>query len=98
MNMCKDGLMEKFRQNPSITETLLNTGEKCLVECSYDKVWGTGVSLSNRNYLDKRLWANFGGILGDMLMDIRSTLRNESNTSATEEPEFMDATASSETT
>ena len=96
-NMCHEGLLEKFKQNPSIKETLLNTGEKNLVECSYDKVWGTGVSLSNRNCLDKRLWANSGGILEDMLMDIRNTLRNEMNTTATVEPEFMDATESSET-
>ena len=31
-------------------------------------------------------------------MDIRNTLRNEINTTATVEPEFMDATASSKTT
>ena len=32
-NMCQDGIMEKFKQNPSIGETLLNTGNKRLVEC-----------------------------------------------------------------
>ena len=35
-NMCHEGLMEKFKQNPSIRETLLNTGEKNLVEYSYE--------------------------------------------------------------
>ena len=46
-NICMDGLTEKFIQNPSLAETLLNTEEKCLVECSYDKLWGTGVPLSD---------------------------------------------------
>ena len=92
-NMCKDGLLEKFRQNPSIKETLLNTGEKPLVECSYDKIC-TGVSLSNRNCLDRRLWINTGGILGEMLMDIRNTLRNDTSIKVNEGPELMEATAS----
>ena len=77
-NMCQDGIMEKFKQNPSIGETLLNTGNKRLVECSFDKFWGIGVSLSNRNCLDKKLWANNGGILGEMLMKTRDSLRKNS--------------------
>ena len=47
-NMCQDGIAEKFKQNPSLGETLLNTGNKKLVECSFDKFWGTGIALSNR--------------------------------------------------
>ena len=99
-NMCQDGIMEKFKQNPSIGETLLNTGNKRLVECSFDKFWGTGVSLSNRNCLDKKLWANNGGILGEMLMKTRELLRKNSNNVQTAElePELMEATASNETT
>ena len=97
-NMCQEGLMEKFKQNPSIRETLLHTGKKTLVECSYDKIWGTGVCLSNRNCLDKRLWANTGGILDEMLMDIRNTLENEWNTLGTTNPELLDTTAASDTT
>ena len=99
-NMCQDGIMEKFKQNPSIGETLLNTGNKRLVECSFDKFWGTGVSLSKKNCLDKKLWANNGGILGEMLMKTRDSLRKNSNNVqiAELEPEFMEATASNETT
>ena len=73
-DMCQEGIAEKFKQNPSLSETLLKTGEKKLVECSFDKTWGTGIILSNRNCLDKRLWVNDGGILGEMLMDIRTLL------------------------
>ena len=97
-NMCQYGIMEKFKQSPSLNETLLNTGEKKLVECSFDKVWGTGMTLSNRNCLNKRQWANDGGILGEMLMDIRTSLRNVTSTVSTVEPELMEATALNETT
>ena len=99
-NMCQDGIMEKFKQNPSIGETLLNTGNKKLVECSFDKFWGTEITLLNRNCLDKKLWANNGGILGEMLMKTRDSLRKDNNNvqAAELEPELMEATASNETT
>ena len=79
---------------------MLNTGNKRLVECSFDKFWGTRVSLSNRNCLDKKLWDNNGGILGEMLMKTRDSLKKNSNSVqiAEPEPEFMEATASNETT
>ena len=97
-NMCQEGIVEKFKQNPSLGETLLNTGNKKLVECSFDKFWGTGVTLSNRNCLDKRLWVNDGGILGEMLMEIRASLKNDNNNIQAAEPELMEATTSNETT
>ena len=59
-NMCQHGIAEKFKQNTTLGETLLKTGDKKLVECSFDKLWGTGIALSNRNRLDKRLWVNDG--------------------------------------
>ena len=96
-NMCQDGIVEKFKQNPSLGETLLNTGNKKLVECSFDKFWGTGVTLSNRNCLDKGLWVNDGGILGEMLMEIRASLKNDNNNIQAAEPELMEVTASNET-
>ena len=92
-NMCQDGITEKFKQNPTLSEILLKTGEKKLVECSFDKHWGTGLLLSNRNCLDKKMWTNDGGILGEMLMNTRRLLSNTINTSPTG-PELMEATAS----
>ena len=97
-NMCQDRIAEKFKQNPSLGETLLNTGNKKLVECSFDKFWGTGIALSNRNCLDKRLWVNDGGILGEMLMEIRASLKNNNNNIHAAEPELMEVTASNKTT
>ena len=92
-NMCQEGITEKFKQNPSLGEKLLSTGNKKIVECPFDKLWGTGIAISNRNCLDKRLWANDGGILGEMLMDIRTLLKNNHNNIQNVEPELMDTKA-----
>ena len=34
----------------------MKTGEKTLVESSYDNIWGTGIPLSNGNCLVKEQW------------------------------------------
>ena len=38
---CGEGLRAKFTQNLSLLCTLLSTGDKLLVECSKDNIWGT---------------------------------------------------------
>ena len=87
-NMCYDGLKEKFLQNPSVAKALMDTKDKTLVECSFDKIWGNGIPLNDKSCMDKQKWHNIG-ILGEMLMDIRNELINQNN----EEAElFMDAT------
>ena len=96
-NMCQEGINEKFRQNPTLSKILIQTGDKKIVECSFDKHWGTGLPLSNRGCLDKRMLANNGGILGEMLETTRMMLRSTSAINPAE-PEFMKATASSEST
>ena len=87
-NMCFEGLKEKFAQNPTLVETLLKTNNKTLVECSFDRIWGNGVPLGDRSCMDRQKWYNVG-ILGEMLMEIRSQLRNQM-TEMDEAP--MDAT------
>ena len=87
-NMCFEGLKEKFAQNPTLVETLLKTENKTLVECSFDRIWCNGVSLGDRSCMDRQKWYNVG-ILGEMLMEIRSHLRNQM-TEMEEAP--MDAT------
>ena len=72
---CYKGLFAKFEQNPSLRQVLLQTGEKTIVESSYDKLWGTGVPLSDPACLDKTKWYN-PGILGAILMDIRTKLKH----------------------
>ena len=75
-NMCFEGLKEKFAQNPTLVETLLKTNNKTLVECSFDRIWGNGIPLGDRSCMDRQKWYSVG-ILGEMLMEIRSQLRNQ---------------------
>ena len=73
--ICYEGVKQKFLQNQHLLEELLKTGEKILVESSYDDVWGTGVPLSHKNCLVKESWKSIG-ILGRMLMNIRDSITN----------------------
>ena len=50
---------------------LLNTGNKNLVESSYDDLWGTGIPLSDPSALDETRWKTVG-LLRKMLMSVRS--------------------------
>ena len=75
-DMCFDGLKEKFTQHPTLIDTLLKTSSKTLVECSFGRIWGNGVPLGDRSCMDRQKWHNVG-ILGEMLMEIRSQLRNQ---------------------
>ena len=85
-NMCYEGLKEKFLQNPTVAKALMATKDKTLVECSHDKIWGNGIPLSDKSWMDKQRWHNTG-ILGEMLMDIRKELINSE-----EAESFMDTT------
>ena len=75
-DMCFEGLKEKFTQNPTLSDILLETSSKTLVECSFNRVWGNGIPLGDRSCMDRQKWHNVE-ILGEMLMEIRSELRNQ---------------------
>ena len=66
---CKPGIVAKFQQNRSLLNTLLGTGDKCLMKSSYDKLWGTGIPLHYDYWL--RMVTDTG-ILGEILMEIRN--------------------------
>ena len=72
------GISEKFRQNTKLKNTLLQTGAKTIVECSYDKIWGSGIHLNNVNALNKETWIG-NNLLGKILMDIRNDINNEND-------------------
>ena len=74
-DICKVGIKEKFDQNNNLKLLLLSTNNQTLVEASSDKVWGTGVSLKDEHCLNKDHW-NGIGILGEILMELRSTYQN----------------------
>ena len=73
----KRGIRAKFAQNPSMMETLLETGNALLAECSpRDKDWGILLSTSDPEVQDVTKWRGTN-LLGQMLMDIREDLRLE---------------------
>ena len=78
--ICYEGVKQKFLQNQHLLEALVKTGEKTLIESSYDDVWGTGVPLSNKSCLVKENWKSTG-ILGRILMNIRDSINNNEENS-----------------
>ena len=76
-SLCFKGIQAKFLQNDHLMERLLDTGEKTLVEASYDETWGTGQHLGSRDCLPKSKWKSIG-ILGRILMRIRSEAQTAS--------------------
>ena len=70
--ICYEGIRQKFEQNDTLKNYLLDTGNKTPVEGSYDNVWGTGQPLSSKDCLNPTKWPSVG-ILGRILMRIRDT-------------------------
>ena len=64
------GIDAKFCQNPTAMQSLLETGDKVLVECAKDNVWGNGYPLGHPNSLRSQTWKS-KGILGTILEEIR---------------------------
>ena len=75
--LCFEGIQAKFLQNDHLMEKLLDTGEKTLVEASYDEALGTGQHLGGRDCLTESKWKSIG-ILGRILMRIRSEAQTSS--------------------
>ena len=66
-NICLPGIRTKFYQNPVAMDTLLyKTGNKKIVECASDCLWGNGMPLGDPACLDSTKWIS-QGILGQML-------------------------------
>ena len=89
---CYRGIFKKFNQNDNLKRVLVNTGNKTLVESSYDQIWGTGIPLTDPACLDKTRWYN-PGIMSKLLMDIRQELSHGHVESRTTEDELMGVTA-----
>ena len=76
MNICFPGIRAKFHQNANALDTLVNkTGTKRIVECASDRLWGTGIPLSDPACLDYAKWIS-QGILGQILERIRDEVLN----------------------
>ena len=68
--LCEPGILAKFLQNPKMMEKLLSTGDKQLVECSYDTLWGCGKPLQDSSCLIRDTW-NGDNLLGQILVSVR---------------------------
>ena len=89
--LCYEGIRQKFIQNPTLMDYLLETGNKTIVEATYDNVWGTGKPLGHEECLNPMKWRSVG-ILGRILMKIRdSYLSNAEVVEHEEEPMISNA-------
>ena len=74
--LCTPGLLAKFEQNPLLSSTLLQTGDKTIIESSRDREWGTGIPLNDDRCLEREKWGS-QGILGEILEEVRSTIKSK---------------------
>lgn len=69
------GNQHKFEQHPEMSEFLLNTNNRILVEASpYDKIWGIGMAQDHKNILRPDCWEG-ENLLGFALMEVRLSFR-----------------------
>ena len=75
--VCRAGIREKFVQNPILLEILVRrTGNKRIVECAKDRLWGTGTALAQENCLNSDRWIT-PGIMGKLLEEIRTEFSSQ---------------------
>ena len=78
-DLCRPGIHQKFLQNPILLDILVkHTGTMRIVECSKDRLWGTGIPLTQDDCLDCDRWIS-PGIMGKILEDIRTEFYNQLN-------------------
>lgn len=72
-NIC----LAKFKANPTLTEQLLATGNKIIIEASpYDNIWGIGMRDSDEGVENPKNWQGLN-LLGEALMNVRKVLKQE---------------------
>lgn len=75
-----DGTLAKFTSSKHLTDTMLDTHDKVLVEASpTDLIWGVGLHYNDDKILDKDNWRGQNQ-LGKALMHIRRTIRSKHGT------------------
>lgn len=71
------GLLEKFRQNPTLKQQLLATHPHILAECALrDNIWGIGMTMHDEYRIELDLWQG-QNLLGFTLMMVREELSKE---------------------
>ena len=71
--LMKKACKAKFTQDMVSKTCLLNTRDKLLCECSFNRFWGTGLPLKDIKNGKKSEWVGKNA-LGEILMDIRTEL------------------------
>lgn len=72
-------LVDKFSSDPILTEILLDSESKTIVEASpYDTVWGIGLGVDSYDILDESKWKG-KNLLGKCLMNARTLLQLSRN-------------------
>ena len=67
----------KFTQHEDLKKTLLDTGDKVIVEASpWDCVWGVGLKADDKKILDPANWRGTNW-LGEAIMKVREQIKNE---------------------
>ncbi|WP_442590742.1 NADAR family protein [Pedobacter sp. AW31-3R] len=70
----KAGNLHKFKQHPELSEYLLGTGNKILVEASpVDRIWGIGLAQDHADASNPNRWLGLN-LLGFALMEVRDLL------------------------
>ena len=75
--LCFPGILCKFQQNGGLAAFLKNMGDKTLLECCYDTVWGNDIPLSSPDCIKTNKY-KYQGIQGEMLEEIHSILQSAS--------------------
>ena len=69
--------LAKFSQKNELSEFLINTGKRVLVEASpVDKIWGIGLAQDNQASENPNTWKGLN-LLGFALMEVRDQLINQ---------------------
>ena len=76
--ICYPGILCKFKQNQGLANFLKNTGDRTILECCYDNIWGNGIPLSDPNCINPSKYTN-QGIMGSILERVRTDLRTRSD-------------------
>ena len=72
--LCGPGIKQKFLENRNALITLVKTtGNRTIVKCTKDTIWGCGMALQDDNCLIKTEWTN-QGIMGEILESIREDM------------------------
>ena len=70
-DICYEGIKHKFLQNDALLAQLKSTTPKILAEATPNRLWGTGISLRDKNVLEMNNWTS-PGWLSKMLINIHS--------------------------